>query len=56
MTGRGNKLDKENLYQTYSSPDNIRTIKLRNIRWKKHAVRMEVIKMDSEFWLENLRK
>lgn len=51
MTGRGSRLDKEN-----SSPDNIRVIKLRNIRWKEHAVRMEVIKMDSDFWLQNLRK
>jgi hypothetical protein len=40
VTGEGRKLHNEELHNLYSSPDIIRQIKLRRMRWAGHAARM----------------
>jgi hypothetical protein len=44
VTGEWRKLHREELHNLYSSPDIIRQITSRRIRWAGHVVRMEVEK------------
>jgi hypothetical protein len=40
ITGERRRLHKEELYGQYSSPDIIRAIKFRRMRWASHVARM----------------
>ena len=40
MTGEWRRLHNEKLYAPYSSPNNIRVIKSRRLRWAGHVARM----------------
>jgi hypothetical protein len=40
MTGEWRKLHNEELHNLYSSPDNIRQVKSRRMRWAGHVARM----------------
>jgi hypothetical protein len=42
VTGEWRKLHNEELYDLYSSPDIIRIIKVRNMRWAGHVARMGI--------------
>jgi hypothetical protein len=41
VTGELKKLHSEELHNLYSSPDIIRQIKSRRMRWAEHVARME---------------
>jgi hypothetical protein len=49
VIGRLRKLHNEELHNLYSSPDIIRMIKSRRMRWAGHVVRMGV----DEKWVQN---
>jgi len=40
VTGERRRLHSEELYDLYSSPNNVRVIKSRRMRWAGHVVRM----------------
>jgi hypothetical protein len=42
VTGEWRKLHNEELHNLYSSPDTIRQVKSRRMRWAGHVARMEV--------------
>jgi hypothetical protein len=50
VTEEWRKLHNEKLHISYSSPDIIRQIKSRRMRWAGHVARMEE---ESEVWWEN---
>jgi hypothetical protein len=53
VTGEWGKLHNEELHNLYSSPDIIRQVKSRRMRWAGHVARMgEEIKY-TRFWWEN---
>ena len=48
------RLHNKELYALYSSPDIIRVIKSRRMRWAGHVARMGSREMHTEFWWESL--
>jgi hypothetical protein len=49
------RLHTEELRNLYASPDNIRVIKLKRMRWAGHVVHTGEIKIHTKFLLENLK-
>jgi hypothetical protein len=50
VTGDWRKLHNEELHNLYASPDIIRMIKSRRMRWAEHVVRMGRIGIDIKYW------
>jgi hypothetical protein len=53
VAGGWRRLLNEELHNLYASPNIIRMIKSRRIRWAVHVARMG--EMHAEFWSENLK-
>jgi len=56
VTGEWRKLHNEELNNLYSSPNIVRVIKSRRIRWAGHVARMERGEVYTGFWWGNLRE
>jgi hypothetical protein len=56
VTGDWRKLHNDELHNLYSSPDIIRMMKSRRMRWAGHATRMGRRGMHSGYWWESHRK
>jgi hypothetical protein len=56
VTGEWRKLHNEEVHKPYSSPDIIRVIKSRRMRWARHVARMGIGKAYTGFWWGNLRE
>jgi len=56
VTGEWKRLHKEELHDLYCSPNIIRVIKLRIMRWEWHVARMGGGEMYKGLWWGNLRK
>jgi hypothetical protein len=56
VTGEWRRLHKKELYSLYSSPNIIRVIKSRRLRWAGHEARMGRGKVHTGFWWGNLRE
>ena len=56
VTGKWRKLHREELNDLYSSPNIVRVIKSRRIRWARHVAHMGGREMYAGFWLGNLRE
>jgi hypothetical protein len=54
-TGGWRRLHNEELHNFYASPNIVKVIKSRNMRWAGHVAHMELMKMHTLFWLENLK-
>ena len=50
------KLHNEELTDLYSSPNNVRVIKSRQMRWAGHVARMGRREVYIGFWWENLQE
>jgi hypothetical protein len=50
ITGNGRRLHNEQLYDLYSSPNIIRLIKSRRMRWAGHVARIGRGEVDTRFW------
>ena len=55
-TGEWRKLHSEELNDLYRSPNILRVIKSRRMRWEGHVARMGVGKAYSGFWWGNMRE
>jgi hypothetical protein len=55
VTGEWRKLHKEELNHLYSSPNIVRVIKSRRMRWAGRIARMGRGEAYTGFWLANLR-
>jgi hypothetical protein len=56
VTGEWRKLHNEELNDLYCSPNNVRVIKLRKMRWAGHVARMGRADEYTGIWLGNLRE
>jgi hypothetical protein len=57
VTGEWRKLHNEELHNLYSSPDIIRQVKSRRMRWAGHVARMgEERKVYTRFWWESQKE
>jgi hypothetical protein len=56
VTGECRKLHNEELHDLYSSPNTVRVIKLRRMRWAGHVARMRRRKVCTGCWWGNLRE
>jgi len=55
VAGVWKRLHNEELHNLYDSPNVIRKIKSRQMRWVGHTARMEAMRMHTTFWSENLK-
>jgi hypothetical protein len=55
VTGCWRTLHNEYLNKSYASPNVIRVMKSRRIRWVDHVARMGQMKNSYIFWFENLK-
>jgi hypothetical protein len=53
VTGEWRKLHNEELHNLYSSPDIIRKVKSRRMRWVGHVARMGEERKVYKFWWES---
>jgi hypothetical protein len=53
VTGEWRELHNEKLHNLYSSPDIIRQVKSRRMRWAGHVARMERREKCTRFWWES---
>jgi hypothetical protein len=51
-TGKGTRLQNEQLYYFYSSPDIIRVIKSKRMRWPEYVACMGYRRGAYRFWME----
>jgi hypothetical protein len=56
VRGKWRKIHNENLNDLYSSPNIVRVIKSRRMRWAGHVARMGKRKGYTGFWWKNLRE
>jgi hypothetical protein len=56
VTGEWRKFNNEELHDLYSSPNIVRVIKSRRMRWVGHVVRMGRRQACIGFWWRNLRE
>jgi hypothetical protein len=56
ITGELRKLHNEELHDLYFSPNILRVIKSRRMRWVRHVARMGESEACIRFWWENLRE
>jgi hypothetical protein len=56
VTGGWKKLHNKELHNLYSTPNIIRMIKSRRIRWVEHAARMGIRGMYIGFWWESQKE
>jgi hypothetical protein len=56
VTGEWRRLNNEELYDLYYSPNIIRVFKLGRIRWEGHVERMGREEAHTEFWWGNLNE
>jgi hypothetical protein len=56
IIGGWRTLHDEELHYLYSSPNTIRMIKSRNIKWVGHVARMGRRRMHTGFWQENKKE
>ena len=56
VTGEWRKLHNEELNDLYSSPNIVRVIKSRRMRWAVHVARMGKGEVCTRFWWGNLRE
>jgi hypothetical protein len=56
VTGEWRKLHNEELNYLYCSPNTVRVIKSRRMRWAGHVARMGRGEVYKVFWWENLRE
>jgi predicted transglutaminase-like protease len=56
VTGEWRKLHNEEIHNLYSSPDIIRQIKSRRMRWAGHVARMGEERIVYKVWWENQKE
>jgi hypothetical protein len=56
VTGDWRKLHKKELHNLYSSPNIIRIIRLRRVRWAGHVARMGRRRIHIGYWWERERE
>jgi hypothetical protein len=56
VTGEWRKLHNEELHNLYSSPDIIRQVKSRRMRWAGHVARMGEERKCTRFWWDSPRE
>ena len=56
ITAEWKRIHNEELYNLYSSPNSIRVIKSKTIRWARHVARMGETKRAYKVWWRDLRE